>query len=398
MAKGLDAAQTWTALGRASQGQDRFDEADAAYRQALRRQPNDADTHAALAQLIWMRTEDPAAACAPLDAAIARYPDDGRLRAAKARLLDHAGAPDAAYGVLSEAIAASGDPGLHVQASHTIAWSDPERALDHAQQAAAAAPDRIDVLNALCLANLAAGRAQPASDLAAILRQRTPLDQHAIALQATAWRLLGDPRYGEVYDYETMVRPWTIDTPPGWTSLDAFLADLAVALAKKHQLRGHPIGQSLRKGVQTQQNLYRSDDPVIRAFFQAVDGPIRRHIDALGGGADPMRARISGGHRIEGAWSVRLRSGGFHADHLHGQGWLSSACYIALPQAVARGREGWIRFGRPGVPTRPDLPAEAHIKPEPGMLVLFPSYMWHGTEPFAGDEPRLTIAFDVVPA
>ena len=31
-------------------------------------------------------------------------------------------------------------------------------------------------------------------------------------------------------------------------------------------------------------------------------------------------------------------------------------------------------------------------------LVLFPSYMWHGTVPFAGDEPRLTVAFDLVRA
>jgi tetratricopeptide (TPR) repeat protein len=398
MAKGLDAPQTWAVLGRALQGQDRFDAADGAYRQALRRAPNDAETHASLAQLIWMRTEDAAAACAPLDAAIASHPGDVRLMAAKARVLDYAGAQDAAYGALAEALAIQADPGLHVQASHIIAWSDPDLALDHAQQAAALAPDRLDILNALCLANLAAGRAQPASDLAAILRQRAPFDQHAVALQATAWRMLGDGRYAEIYDYETMVRSWTIDTPTGWASLEAFLADLAEVLQTRHQLKAHPIGQSLRKGVQTQQNLFRSDDPVIRAFFKAIDAPIRRHIAELGSGTDPLRARIAGDYRIEGAWSVRLRPGGFHTDHLHGQGWLSSACYIALPRAIAQDKQGWIRFGRPGVPTRPDLPAETHVRPEPGLLVLFPSYMWHGTEPFAGDEPRLTIAFDVVPA
>jgi uncharacterized protein (TIGR02466 family) len=195
-----------------------------------------------------------------------------------------------------------------------------------------------------------------------------------------------------------MVRAWTIDTPQGWPNQEAYLVDLAAALQQKQQLRGHPIGQSLRKGVQTQQNLFRSDDPVIRAFFQAVDGPIRRHIEALGPGVDPLRSRNSADYRIEGAWSVRLRPGGFHADHLHGQGWLSSACYIALPKAIEQDKQGWLRFGRPGVPTRPDLPGQAYVKPESGALVLFPSYMWHGTEPFAGDEPRLTIAFDVVPA
>ena len=197
---------------------------------------------------------------------------------------------------------------------------------------------------------------------------------------------------------DLMVRSWTIDTPPGWPSLEAFLGDLAVSLQRRHVLRAHPIGQSLRQGVQTQQRLDRSEDPVIQAFFQAIDGPIRRHIQAIGTGADPLRIRNTGDYRVEGSWSVRLRPDGYHADHLHAKGWLSSACYIALPQAVERGHEGWLKFGQPGVPTRPDLPPETFVKPEPGKLVLFPSYMWHGTVPFSGDEPRLTIAFDLLPA
>jgi hypothetical protein len=32
------------------------------------------------------------------------------------------------------------------------------------------------------------------------------------------------------------------------------------------------------------------------------------------------------------------------------------------------------------------------------MLVLFPSYLWHGTMPFETGGRRLTAAFDVVPA
>jgi len=37
------------------------------------------------------------------------------------------------------------------------------------------------------------------------------------------------------------------------------------------------------------------------------------------------------------------------------------------------------------------------VKPKPGMLVLFPSYFWHGTVPFEDGGRRLTAAFDVVP-
>ncbi|MFX8381746.1 putative 2OG-Fe(II) oxygenase [Acinetobacter baumannii] len=47
--------------------------------------------------------------------------------------------------------------------------------------------------------------------------------------------------------------------------------------------------------------------------------------------------------------------------------------------------------------TKPTLEAEHYVKPERGMLVLFPSYMWHGTVPFEGDDRRMTIALDVVP-
>jgi hypothetical protein len=47
--------------------------------------------------------------------------------------------------------------------------------------------------------------------------------------------------------------------------------------------------------------------------------------------------------------------------------------------------------------TTPTLDAELSVRPELGLLVLFPSYFWHGTLPFHSEQPRLTVAFDVVP-
>jgi hypothetical protein len=82
--------------------------------------------------------------------------------------------------------------------------------------------------------------------------------------------------------------------------------------------------------------------------------------------------------------------------HVHPEGWLSSAFYVRLPQG--RGQEGWIKFGEPGTPTASHLGPEHLVQPEPGLLVLFPSTMWHGTVPFPGDETRLTCAFDLVRA
>ncbi len=399
LAKGLDAPETWLVLGRALLGLGRHDEAAAALHAAIARRPDYVDAHGELAQIIWMTTEDAGQATRALNEAIARYPQVQALALRKSELLDYAGdsagALDALEGLVSRPDA---DPVLHVAASRLVAKFDPMRALWHARIAAQALPDDYIAQSALCEACLAAGEAQTAVAIATRLRAQMPENQHAIGLQATAWRLAGDTRYDELFDYEGLVAASLIDTPQGWPSLSAFLADLALSLAPLHTRRTHPIGQSLRHGSQTSQSLDLSKDPVIRAFFEAIDGPIRRRLATLGQGPDAVRARNSGAYAFNGVWSVRLRPNGFHADHLHPKGWLSSACYIALPGAVARGHEGWLKFGEPGVATQPALAPQHFVKPEPGLLALFPSYMWHGTVPFGGDEPRLTIAFDLIPA
>ena len=120
----------------------------------------------------------------------------------------------------------------------------------------------------------------------------------------------------------------------------------------------------------------------------------------MAAGVDAFSRRHTGRYRFSGIWSVRLQSHGHHTNHFHGKGWISSAFHIVVPGAASDGnRSGWLKFGEPGLPIQPKLPAEYHVKPEPGLLTLFPSWMWHGTVPFQGKagEHRLSIAFDVVP-
>jgi tetratricopeptide (TPR) repeat protein len=398
-AKGVDAPETWLVLARAQLAQGRYDEAEAAFREAVRRRPTYDEAQRELAHLIWMRTADTAAATAGLDAAIRDHRDDQALVVSRAKLLEAAGDKAAAFSALDEAAARPDAGPLLLSAAAQLAVAvDPVKAVARAEAALALAPDVLPILSVLCEARLAAGDPKASADLAERILARTPNDQHALAHLATAWRLLGDPRYHELCDYGTFVRPHVIDTPDGWSSLPAYLGDLREALEGLHGLKTHPVGQSLRHGSQTSQSLKRSDDPAIKGFFQAIDGPIRRHMAALGKGRDPVRRRNSQKYAISGIWSVRLKPGGFHVDHIHPQGWFSSACYIVVPQAVdGAGREGWIKFGEPGTPTVPPQGPEHYVKPQEGVLVLFPSYMWHGTVPFTSDERRMTVAFDVVP-
>ncbi|MBU3076260.1 putative 2OG-Fe(II) oxygenase [Sphingomonas quercus] len=399
-AKGVDAPETWLVRARALQGLGRLDEAEAAFAAAIARRALYLDAQRDLAQLRWMRSADAATATAAIDQALATAPDTVELLLLKARVLGCAGEETAAGALLAHALARQpGHAPLHLAAAELAARAgDADAQLRHATAALRLTPASTDAARAAVEALLHAGRAAEAEQLALRVQAATPLDQAVLALLGTAWRLMGDPRHAALCDDARLVSTATIATPPGWPDREAYLADLANALRARHAWRTHPLEQSLRHGSQTQEDLTRSDDPAIRALFVALDPLIRAHIAALGKGTDPVRARATGDYRIVGAWSVLLRPGGFHVDHVHPQGWLSSAFYIALPEAVERGHEGWLAFGRPGIPTRPPLAPTRFVRPEPGMLVLFPSYFWHGTEPFTGGQPRLTVAFDIVPA
>ncbi|HJW42691.1 MAG TPA: putative 2OG-Fe(II) oxygenase, partial [Rhizomicrobium sp.] len=113
--------------------------------------------------------------------------------------------------------------------------------------------------------------------------------------------------------------------------------------------------------------------------------------------AHPLSSRRRDGFRFTGSWSSRLRDRGFHTNHIHPRGWISSCYYVALPDAVEDGQQGWIKFGEPSFVTTLAQPIRRAVKPVVGRLVLFPSYMWHGTVPFASRENRTTIAFDAIP-
>lgn len=97
-------------------------------------------------------------------------------------------------------------------------------------------------------------------------------------------------------------------------------------------------------------------------------------------------------------WANLMPGQGVQAAHVHNLGWISGVYYPKLPEALGDESDhaGWLGFGRPGydIPTtRP--PAIAYERPKEGAIVCFPSYLWHWTEPFAGDEERVSVAFDI---
>lgn len=210
-----------------------------------------------------------------------------------------------------------------------------------------------------------------------------------------AWRLTGDARHEWLTTQPGLYGARELDLDAGE------LERLAEVLRGLHRTRAHPIGQSLRGGTQTRGRLFSRRQPEIVRLRDAIEATVAAHFVGLPprDEAHPLLRHRDAKVRIEGSWSVRLTSQGFHVNHIHPEGILSSACYISLPETLGAEdtRDGWLELGRPPVELGLDLEPLAVIEPKPGRLALFPSYLFHGTRPFREGE-RLTVAFDVVPA
>jgi hypothetical protein len=265
-----------------------------------------------------------------------------------------------------------------------------------------ACPDHAGIKLTFAQHLLSQGDPARAERLCAEVLQRDPLDQLALAYRGTAWQLLEDPRERWLLDYERMVREVRVPPPRGYADTAAFFEALAAELTSLHRTQAHPIEQTLRGGTQTNGFLFRLKRPLLRELEAQLRLAVTEALTTFP--KDPGhpfwgRRPQGNGLRFAGAWSVRLSSAGYHTSHVHPQGWISSALYVALPEEVREGRDrsGFLQFGVPLLDKDLGLPPRRIVRPEVGTLALFPSYMWHGTIPFHSQQPRLTVAFDLVP-
>lgn len=226
------------------------------------------------------------------------------------------------------------------------------------------------------------------------------IDQEQFALIALCLKHLGDPRAEYYLNYEEFVRPFEIRTPEGFGSVEEFNVALLERLKTLHTAKNHPMEQTVRNGSQTYGNLFDIEDPLIDKIRLAQEECIGRYLAGLPkDDKHPFLRRNDGTFHFMDNFSVRLKQGGYHTNHIHSHGWISSAYYVEVPDEVATSdtKAGWINYGRPNeLPGYDDEP-DKWIQPKPGVLALFPSYIYHGTEPFLSDSYRTTVVFDALP-
>jgi tetratricopeptide (TPR) repeat protein len=221
----------------------------------------------------------------------------------------------------------------------------------------------------------------------------------ALALKAIVLDELGErDKVRELVDFRRLINTVQLNDGPASGTIGELNDALAGHIRSHPTLRDAPAAFSTHRGKTTGELLRPPFGPVRR-----LETHLRREVEAYA-------ARLPEGSRHPfvvnrpKAWTMTmwgnvLESEGFQVPHIHPSGWLSAVYYVRVPGVVrSEGHGGWIEFGEPYQDIAHSVQAETlALRPEDGLLLMFPSYFYHRTLPFHSDEQRISIAFDIVP-
>jgi hypothetical protein len=303
--------------------------------------------------------------------------------------------------VRARAAAARGDPAEAEAASRSAIALEPGRAVGFAMLALALVDqDRLDaaaesaaqarlrarldrnILNLGANIALRRGRPEKASALSRTALAVDPHDPRALSDLILALRQTGESAEAlALGDPERLV---VLSTP----GLDH--AALGKAIVAHSGLSPARPGATMVGGARLM-DVFNLDqglgDALRRMALQAASAYLgRTGLHA----AHPIATGRPAQQRLVG-WANVVGPGDFERPHIHDAGWLSGVYYV---QTSPTG--GAIRLGGHHLTAFPFAEPSRVIQPQAGQLLLFPSYLHHGTEPFEGPGRRISVAFDIL--
>ncbi len=382
----------------------RLGEAERLYREILQRSPSHPVAATLLARLA-LRAGQVTEARGLLAMAIAEAPDYMQAHAALGECLEIAKETAPAAAAHRRAlILMPGQAGPLVSLGNMAQQEGGDLAASRLyRRALAVRPDNVPAANNLASAALKLSEPVAALEASDRVLRNEPAQVRAIAYRIAALRGLGrHDEAGALVGLGTLVRSIDVDMGPAYPDTAAFNAELTEALKTHPNLSSEwdPTQRAIRGGAIVPRLLeYRV--PVIKAFEQGLRAVLDQAIAALPD--DPSHPYLAHKPRTYDldVWGNLLGRSDHQSAHIHNLGWMSGVYYVAVPdpEPGEDPRAGWIEFNRPGYGI-PNLGGETGIeavRPRPGMAIVFPSYVWHGTIPTGGAGQRISIAFDLHP-
>ena len=337
-----------------------------------------------------------------LNEATARGPDSAERCSLLGKILQRLGRTDEARAAHQRAIELDGPlVAARLAHGHTLiaqglraeADAELERAIELSPMMVSAYVLRVQI-------KTAEGAYAEALEICERYLSSNPSERTMLAAKALLLNELGEEAAArELLDLDRFIRQTEIDPPEVFVDLHSFNRALTSHVRAHPSLVPSPERHATRGGMHTGLLLVEPKGP-FEAFEQILWSAAREYMESVDIGAEHPFLKDPPRFNTIACWSVVLPSQGRQVPHIHPAAWLSGVYYAELPSAVEKkdSTEGWIEFGTPPeifVLTKKN-PVRL-LKPKEGLLVLFPSYFYHRTIPFEGDEERVSIALDFVP-
>ena len=255
----------------------------------------------------------------------------------------------------------------------------------------------------MALAYLCAGKAEEALKLSDSGLEIVGNETSCLAFKSTALNHLGRRNEaGVLLDFDRLIFQKQFNLIDGYNSTDEFNAKLSEFIVKHPDFAQSKLNRGLKSGKSIPPTFLEGPLPtVLETFHSMILSAISDFKEATPVDPNhPFLSRHPNKTRIEW-WGTQIQPHGYLDTHFHPVGWLSGVYYPVLSEAFkahSESREGWIEFGREYYKIKSeDNPPVFTIKPDTGLMVLFPSYFGHRTLPFSIDDERMSVAFDVIP-
>jgi uncharacterized protein (TIGR02466 family) len=376
-----------------------LDAAAKIYRSILAREPSHADALRLLG-VVHHQKGDSAAAERLVREAITAAPDNAKAYDNLALVLTGRGAREEAVAALSRAVALNPQS----EASHfnrAVLLAELDRnveATESYRTALALNPRNASAHHALSNVLLKLGEAEAALRHTEECLKLLPRDATALSFMAIALSETGNlAALNRLVDLDRFIRIASVGQTIGGMSLTTFNAALARHIETHPTLRQVP---STVNGHDTKE-LLNSGDPLCAALRAFAVEQIGAYTQSLPADPDhPLTAGQPRRHTLE-SWGVVMWAQGYQVAHIHKKAWISGVYYVQLPEVIGEARSdnaGWIEFGHgPADLYTRSTPPTRRIKPVEGLMITFPSYLWHRTIPFESTQRRICISFDVIP-
>jgi uncharacterized protein (TIGR02466 family) len=167
----------------------------------------------------------------------------------------------------------------------------------------------------------------------------------------------------------------------------------AIILAE--EVKYGSLGRSNVGGWHSRTDFLLRQEPAVAGLTTWITWAVRQMI-AASAGPGTFKGTLS-----LSAWAAICRAGAYHAPHVHPDSAWSGVYYvdsgIGNPDSPLSGVLEFLdpRAGAEVVTAPGDPYGEPRrVWPDAGLLVVFPSWLYHWVHPYAGQHPRIAISFN----